>query len=142
VTLSGAAKAVLVQPHAIQLSQDECMALLATVSIGRIGTTIDAMPVVLPVTFALHRGSIVFRTMPGTKLDTATRDAVVALQADQYASPHDPSGWSVMVQGMTHEETDPSRLSALRLLLLGPWAPEGRYVALDPAIVSGRQIAL
>jgi nitroimidazol reductase NimA-like FMN-containing flavoprotein (pyridoxamine 5'-phosphate oxidase superfamily) len=131
---------VALQP--IPLSPDECMALLSTVSIGRIGTTIDAMPVVLPVTFALHDGSIVFRTMPGSKLDTAALDAVVALQADHYASPHDPSGWSVMVQGMTHEESNPSRLSALRLLPLGPWAPEGRYVALEPAIVTGRQITL
>ena len=116
------------------------MALLSTVSIGRIGTTIDAMPVVLPVTFALHQGSIVFRTMPGTKLDTAVHDAVIALQADHYASLHDPVGWSVMVQGMSQEVTDLSMLSAFRLLPFGSWAPEGRYVALEPAIVSGRQI--
>ena len=45
--------------------------------------------VVLPVTFALHQGSLVFRTMPGTKLAAAALDAVVALQADHYASLHD-----------------------------------------------------
>jgi nitroimidazol reductase NimA-like FMN-containing flavoprotein (pyridoxamine 5'-phosphate oxidase superfamily) len=129
-------------PRAVPLNQDECMALLSTVSIGRIGTTIDAMPVVLPVTFALHQGSLVFRTMPGTKLDTATLDAVVALQADQYASLHEPIGWSVMVQGMTQQVIDPSKLTALQLLPLGSWAPEGRYLALEPAIVSGRRIVL
>lgn len=118
------------------------MALLSTVSIGRIGTTIDAMPVVLPVTFTLHQGSLVFRTMPGTKLDTAVLDAVVAFQADHYGSLHDPAGWSVMVQGMTQQIADPSRLAALQLLPLGSWAPQGRYVALEPAIVSGRRIVL
>ena len=130
------------QPVAVPLSQDECLALLSTVSIGRIGTTIDALPVVLPVTFALHGGSIVFRTMPGTKLAEATLNSVVALQADHYASLHDPVGWCVLVQGMTQEVTDLPRLSAMKLLPLGAWAPEGRFLALEPAIVSGRRIVL
>jgi nitroimidazol reductase NimA-like FMN-containing flavoprotein (pyridoxamine 5'-phosphate oxidase superfamily) len=129
------------QPQVHALTRDECFALLAATSIGRIGTTIEALPVILPVTFALHEGSLVFRTMPGTKLDAATLDAVVALQADHYASLHDPVGWSVMVQGMTHQVTDPARLDTLRLLPLGSWAPEGRYLALEPAVVSGRRIA-
>jgi hypothetical protein len=64
--------------YVVPLSQEECLALLSTVSIGRIGTTVDALPVVLPVTFALHNGSIVFRTMPRTKLHDATRNAVIA----------------------------------------------------------------
>jgi nitroimidazol reductase NimA-like FMN-containing flavoprotein (pyridoxamine 5'-phosphate oxidase superfamily) len=130
------------QPMAVPLSQDECMALLSTTSIGRIGSTIDAMPVILPVTFSLSRGAIVFRTMPGTKLHDASLNAVVALQADHYASLHDPVGWSVLVQGMTQEVTDPTWLSAVRMLPLGSWATDGTYVALEPAIVSGRQIVL
>ena len=118
------------------------MALLSTVSIGRVGTTVDALPVVLPVTFGLLSGSIVFRTMPGTKLHDATLNAVVALQADHYASLHDPFGWSVMVQGMTQEITDPYRLAAARLLPLGSWALDGRYLDLEPAIVSGRRVII
>ena len=125
------------EPYVVPLSQEECLALLSTVSIGRIGTTVDALPLVLPVTFALHNGSIVFRTMPGTKLHDATRNAVIALQADHYASLHDPFGWSVRVQGMTQEILDPHRLAAAQLLPLGPWAPDGRYLSLEPAIVSG-----
>ena len=131
----------MVQLHVEPLSQEECLALLASVSIGRIGTTIDALPVVLPITFALHNGIIMFRTMPGTKLHDATLNAVVALQADHY-NDDDPFGWSVLVQGMTQEVTDPHLLAAVRLLPLGAWAPHGRYNALEPAIVSGRHIVL
>ena len=131
-----------IEPVIIPLNQDECLALLATTSIGRIGTTVDALPVVLPITFALHRGTIVFRTMPGTRLHDATRNAVVALQADHYADPHEPAGWSVMVQGQTQEIAEPNWLNAVQLLPLGSWAPDGRYICLEPAIVSGRRIIL
>jgi hypothetical protein len=79
---------------------------------------------------------------PGTKLHDATLNAVVALQADHYASPHDPVGWSVMVQGMTQEVTDPAWLTTVSMLPLGSWAPEGSYVALEPAVVTGRRIVL
>ena len=130
------------EPLVEPISQEECLALLSTVSIGRVGTTIDALPVVLPVTFALHNGSIVFRTMPGTKLHDATLNAVVALQADHYASLDDPFGWSVLVQGMPQAITDPHRLAAAQLLPLGSWALQGRYLALEPAIVSGRRFIL
>ena len=67
------------RPVARALDRSECLALLASTSLGRIGTSIEAMPVVLPVAFALYDGSIVFRTMPGTKLHDATRDAASRL---------------------------------------------------------------
>jgi len=124
------------EPHVEPLSTDECLTLISTVSIGRVGTTTDA----LPVTFALRDGSIVFRTMPGTTMRDLTLNAVVALQADHYASLHDPSVWSVMVQGMTQQITDPTRLATARLLPPGSWAPDGRYLALQPAIITGRRI--
>ena len=134
--------ACMTEPLVEPLSQEACMALLSTVSIGRVGTTVDALPVVLPITFGLLSGSIVFRTMPGTKLHDATLNAVVALQADHYASMHEPTGWSVLVQGLTREITDPQRLAAARRLPLGSWAPDGRYLDLEPAIVSGRRVAV
>ncbi len=130
------------EPFVEPLSREECLALLSTVSIGRVGATVDALPVVLPITFALDDRSIVFRTMPGTKLHAATLNAVVAFQADQYASPHEPLGWSVLVQGMTQEILDPHRLAAAQFLPLGPWAPEGRYLSLEPALVSGRRVVI
>jgi nitroimidazol reductase NimA-like FMN-containing flavoprotein (pyridoxamine 5'-phosphate oxidase superfamily) len=120
------------------LSRDDCLELLQRVKVGRLGSIIDALPVVLPVRFVMFSGAIVFRLAPGTKLANTTIGAVVALQADDV----DGTGraaWSVLVQGTADEITDPARLSAVRNLPLGPWAPNGRYVALDPTIVSGRR---
>ena len=78
--------------------------------------------------------------MPGTKLHEATVAAVVALQADSYASAHEPEGWSVLVQGQTREITDPATLAVVGQLPLGRWAPEGSYVSLQPAVVTGRRL--
>lgn len=127
------------------LTHEECMALLSTASVGRVGAHIDALPTVLPVNFALFDGSVVFRTVPGTKLHAATRDAVVAFQADHYGDIHDPFGWSVLIRGVAQTITDPSLLAAAHLLPLGSWAFDGRtdeYVRLEPAIVTGRRFVL
>jgi nitroimidazol reductase NimA-like FMN-containing flavoprotein (pyridoxamine 5'-phosphate oxidase superfamily) len=121
------------------------MALLSTVSVGRVGICIDALPAVLPVNFAVHDGAVVFRTVPGTKLHDATQDAVVAFQADHYSDTRAPFGWSVLVRGVARQIIDPSTLAAARLLPLGSWALDGRpdpYVRVEPAMVSGRRVAL
>lgn len=64
------------------LSPNDCLNLLATVSVGRVGVTIDALPVVLPVNFSLLDRAVVFRTVPGTKLDAATAGMGVVFEAD------------------------------------------------------------
>jgi len=127
-------------PLSVALDEAECIALLASTSLGRIGTSIDAMPVVLPVAYAVHDDTVVFRTTPGTKLHAATLDSVVALQADSYAAAHEPEGWSALMQGPTHAITDPATLAVVSELPLGRWAHDGTYVALDPAIVTGRRL--
>lgn len=129
-------------PRLEPLTQEECMALLSTVSVGRVGIHIDALPAVLPVNFALHNGSVVFRTVPGTKLHDATQDAVIAFQADHYGDLREPIGWSVLVRGVAQQITDPSTLAAARLLPLGSWALDGpdQYVSVEPALVTGRRV--
>jgi nitroimidazol reductase NimA-like FMN-containing flavoprotein (pyridoxamine 5'-phosphate oxidase superfamily) len=67
------------------LDRGECLRLMATVPVGRIGVSIGALPAILPVNLALVGASIVIRTVPGTKLDAATRRPVVAFEVDSYA---------------------------------------------------------
>lgn len=71
-------------PRLRSLSRPECIALLVGASVGRLGLSIDALPVILPVNYLLIDGGIVFRTVHGTKLDAATRHAVVAFEVDEY----------------------------------------------------------
>jgi nitroimidazol reductase NimA-like FMN-containing flavoprotein (pyridoxamine 5'-phosphate oxidase superfamily) len=49
------------------LGEDECIDLLRQVPVGRIAVTVDALPVIFPITIAVVDGAVVFRTPPGTK---------------------------------------------------------------------------
>ena len=113
------------RPGLYELAPDDCIRLLTTVPVGRVGVTMDALPVVLPVNFAVNDGTIVFRTVPGTKLDTATAGMVVAFEGDHYGTEHDPWAWSVLVRGVAEVITDPDELQTARSLPLESWAFDG-----------------
>lgn len=122
------------------LSRPECFALLATVPIGRLATTVDALPFVAPVNFVLVDGAVVVRTKQGTRLADAVRDAVVSFQADAI-DPRYHEGWSVLLTGRSSEITEPDDLQVVRRLPLRAWAPgRDRFVRITPALVSGRRL--
>lgn len=123
------------------LPRDECLRLLSSVSLGRIGCTSGALPTVLPVNFRLVGEEVVFRTAAGTKLDAATRNAVVAFEADSM-DPMSHEGWSVVVTGVSREVTNASEMAAMVANNIPRWAPrqEGRVVAVSTEIVTGRRI--
>jgi nitroimidazol reductase NimA-like FMN-containing flavoprotein (pyridoxamine 5'-phosphate oxidase superfamily) len=123
------------------LTRAECLMLLAQASIGRIGASIGALPVILPVHFAVHEESVLFRTIPGTKLDAATIGAVVAFQADAY-EPLDGTGWSVLLQGIASEVSDEEGNALARSVPIRSWVgmeSNHRLVRIGVANVSGRQ---
>jgi uncharacterized protein len=130
-------------PGMVELEPDECLEVLRSVPVGRVGVTIDALPSVLPVNFAVWRGAVVFRTVPGTKLDAAAAGEVVAFEADAYGTPEEPGGWSVLVRGVAREVTDPGELAELWALPLDSWAWDGaaaRWVCIEPTVMTGRRI--
>lgn len=130
--------------HLQKLSRAECLSLLPTVSVGRLGVSIQALPAILPVNFVLHDEEIILRSVAGTKLDAATAQAVVAFEADDYG-PDGEWGWSVLVQGVAEEITDADELAAVRSLRIAAWAfPAGeayRYLKIDTKLISGRKFA-
>lgn len=123
------------------LDRDECLRLLATATLGRIGVTSRSLPTVLPVNFKLDGERILVRTGVGSKLDAATQNAVVAFEVDDFDPMHH-SGWSVVVTGVTSEITDPAELARLRAAGLARWAPhgDGRVIAISTELVSGRRV--
>ena len=123
------------------LDPAECARLLASATFGRIGITVSALPTILPINYRLVDGRIVFRTAPGTKLDAATRGAVVAFEVDSI-DPLDHSGWSVVVTGVASEVTDPRDLADLERAQIPRWAPspQDRIVELPLHMVSGRRL--
>ena len=125
----------------VVLDREECLRLLAGVTLGRIGVTSGALPCVLPVNFCLVDDQVVFRTGLGTKLDAATRNAVVAFEVDDM-DPLSHEGWSVVVTGFAREITDSAELDQLHSERVPRWAPagNGRVVAVSTEIVTGRRI--
>ena len=103
------------------LSIEECIDCLGQVPVGRVAITVGALPVILPVNFALVDDSIYFRTVPGTKLAAATSSAVVAFEIDSYES-DGQTGWSVLVQGMANIVTDVPTLERIARVKLDAWA--------------------
>lgn len=125
------------------LDREECLRLLATATLGRVGITNGALPAIVPINFRLVGDRIVFRTGIGTKLDLATRNAVVAFETDQMA-PVPDAGWSVAVTDVTREVIDPEELAELSKADIPRWSEwgEDRFVVLPTDRVSGRRIPL
>jgi nitroimidazol reductase NimA-like FMN-containing flavoprotein (pyridoxamine 5'-phosphate oxidase superfamily) len=123
-----------------KLSRSECMRLLESASIGRVGVSIGALPVILPVNFAVVDGDIIIRTGAGTKLDAAAINLVVAFEVDGF-DPVWHSGWSVLVQGLAKVVADPGELQRLRRLRLAPWTGiDGHFVRIATQFLSGRRL--
>jgi uncharacterized protein len=134
---------------ATRLTREECFELLARTSVGRIGVSIDALPVILPVHFTLMGDSVLFRTVPGTRLDSATIGTVVAFEAEGW-EPADSSYWSVLLQGIASEVSataaDPASSDArARSASIKAWRDSSggrRLVRLDGATAHGRRFSL
>lgn len=123
------------------LGHEECLLLLRRSTLGRIGVTMGALPVVLPVNFWCDGDRILIRTSAGSKLDAALCGAVVAFEVDDL-DPLYHSGWSVMVTGVAHEITDPAQLQDLAAAPLARWAPRGQehVMVIATDVISGRRI--
>jgi hypothetical protein len=125
-----------------QLSRDECLRLMASVPVGRIIYTRQALPAVELVNFALDDGDIIIRTEHSGKLAAATHGAVVAFQADRL-DPVGHDGWSVTVIGQSSEVTDVGEITRLEHLGLRSWAPGERehFIRISPGILNGRKLS-
>jgi nitroimidazol reductase NimA-like FMN-containing flavoprotein (pyridoxamine 5'-phosphate oxidase superfamily) len=123
------------------LTHEECLILLGRATLGRVGLSIGALPTVLPVNFRLVDGHVVFRTGVGSKLDAATRGAVIAFEVDEVdALSH--TGWSVVVTGVAEEAPPAGWAGEIASTAVPRWAPQGssRLLFLATDIVSGRRI--
>ena len=123
------------------LDRHECERLLATATLGRIGFTSGALPIVLPVNFWFDGERILIRTGRGTKLEAAARNSVVAFEVDDI-DPMAHTGWSVVLTGVANEVTDSQQLRELEGSPIARWAPGGNgcMMMLTPKLISGRRI--
>jgi nitroimidazol reductase NimA-like FMN-containing flavoprotein (pyridoxamine 5'-phosphate oxidase superfamily) len=130
------------QTKAETLSREECLKLLQYKSkLGRVAFIVDGRPIVLPVNYRAEADSVTFCTGPGTKLSNLKDGAQVAFEVDAMVSLL-RSGWSVLVQGVAREVTDPEELNELSNSPLQNWAtPDAKHwirISIDE--ISGRRI--
>jgi len=125
-----------------QIGRSECLGLLATTAVGRVGLIVDGKPEVLPVNYGLDGDSVLFRTAEGTVLNQASGQ-VVAFEVDHFDETSH-TGWSVLVQGLAHnisDTIDPTS-ERLRRLAVITWAPDSRdrWFRVVPDRITGRRL--
>ncbi|MEU9045725.1 MULTISPECIES: DUF1918 domain-containing protein [unclassified Kitasatospora] len=124
-------------------ADEECWAKLAPGGIGRIALSTGSGPVVMPVNYRIHDGTVVYRTSTGSTPASAAGNRV-AFEVD-YIDEALRGGWSVLVSGMTMRVDDPEDVEQLtRQGDPDPWAGGERHpwISIAPSAVTGRTISL
>jgi uncharacterized protein len=126
----------------IRLDRAESMRLLASARVGRLIFTVNALPAVRLMNFAVVGGLIVLRTAAGTTVARKVEDVIVAFEADELDAATS-SGWSVVVTGRATRVTDPELIARYRNVPLVPWAPGDRdqFVTITTEVVEGRRVS-
>ena len=81
------------------LSRSACLDLLSPGGRGRVAATMRAIPVVIPVTFTLVGGDVVFVPRLGEGRSKAVENSVVAFETDQVET-DGQTMWDVHVTGV------------------------------------------
>ena len=120
------------------LTADESWALLSSVTLGRLVTSVDDVPDIFPVNFVVQRRTILIRTAEGTKLSEVSVNRRVAFGADL----HDTAqGWSVVVNGFAHVLQTGSEIDDAERAQVLPWTATSkrRYLRILPTQITGRR---
>lgn len=130
-----------------ELTEAESLQLIEQAEIGRIGYSGRYGPVVVPVTYKIVDGSVVFRTAVGGALGEDLRTGIadaeykVAFEIDTL-DPASRTGWSVMIQGAAHHVDDETERAEVELAGIESWAGGERehFVRIMPTAITGRRI--
>lgn len=129
------------------LDEAECLKLIETGDVGRLGYSGRYGPVVLPVNYRLYEGTIVFRTTPASALDEDLRTGIadafykVAFEIDSIDTAA-REGWSVLVQGTARPVEDRAERAELSRAGVDPWPGGDKelFIRIDPTRITGRRI--
>lgn len=124
------------------LRLDDCLRLLASVPIGRVGFQADGEVVVLPVNHVVDGQCVAFKTAAGSKLSAADGQTRVVFEADDYDAGL-RTGWSVLVNGRAQVVYEDAEIEALNRRGLDSWADQADrpfWIRIRPESVSGRRI--
>ena len=129
----------------VALDRDECLALLATVAVGRVVVPLgaSAQPVIRPVHYVFDpvSQSVVFRSVEGSKLYALLHSTRATFEIDSVdAGAH--TGWSVIIQGVSEPVHDTVEIRRLERLAPDNWftATDARWIRIRARTVTGRRL--
>ncbi|MFN8195412.1 MAG: pyridoxamine 5'-phosphate oxidase family protein [Nocardioidaceae bacterium] len=124
------------------LSEERCLQLLASRTVGRVALGMPEGPQIFPVNFVVHDGAVIFRTTPYSVLGAHAWQTRLAFEVDHIDYDRQ-AGWSVVVAGPgTRIDAGPELDEIVHQWNPHPWAAGTRplYVRLRWDVVSGRRI--
>ncbi len=122
-----------------QLTRTQALALLASVPMGRLVFTHQALPAIRPVNHLLEGETIVVRATAGAAITSAAgRDGVVVAYEADAIDPVRQVGWSVIVVGTARRLTDEPAVDRYRERLR-PWlsGPIDDVITINADMVTG-----
>jgi hypothetical protein len=125
-----------------ELALEECLALLRTNEVGRVGVIVGEFPVVLPVNYKLvestGRNWVVLRTRPGGVIEQASMYA--SFQIDGFDADL-RRGWSVLVRGIL-QPVNPDVAGFRERFDPDPWIATERdaWLIVEPVAITGRRL--
>jgi nitroimidazol reductase NimA-like FMN-containing flavoprotein (pyridoxamine 5'-phosphate oxidase superfamily) len=131
-----------------ELDDAECLRLIASGGIGRIGYSGRYGPTVMPVNYQLYDGTIVFRTAQDSATDEDLRTGIanaeykVAFEIDDFDATAQ-TGWSVLVQGSLHHVESEVERASVTTAGVEPWAGGDRnlFLRIVPTRITGRRVS-
>jgi uncharacterized protein len=124
-----------------RLGRAECLQLLGTVPVGRLIFTMNALPAVRPMNFALADGLILLRTAADSTVARKLHGDIVVFEADELDAATS-SGWSVTITGRAALVSDPEAAERYRTVPLVPWASGRRdqFVTITIELTEGLRV--
>jgi nitroimidazol reductase NimA-like FMN-containing flavoprotein (pyridoxamine 5'-phosphate oxidase superfamily) len=122
------------------LDRPECLALLATATVGRIAYSVHGGARIEVVNFVVDGDEVVIRMAVGAKSIAIGRGSHLALEADRLDEATG-TGWNVTIAGPVSWVDDVDEVARLEGMLRC-WAPGHRphFARLKPALVFGRRV--
>jgi uncharacterized protein len=126
-----------------ELSEEACWTLLAGAEVGRLAVATLNVPDVFPVNHVVDDRTIVFRTGPGTKLDSALSAPAVAFEVDGHDRDRGQA-WSVVATGVAREISSGDAALLADALPLVSWhgGYKLRWIRITPRQVTGRRFRI
>jgi hypothetical protein len=130
-------------PAVKELASDECWGLLRTMVLGRLAVAGEEHPELFPVNYVVDRGTVLFRTDPGTKLAASLDKAKVTFEVDGYDAETNEA-WSVVIKGGLEPVLQTADIVDAVALPLFPWqfGAKAFFVRVVPVALTGRRFVV